>query len=79
MQTFVSIFQASLNSRTFTMRKRMPSVGKNRESPLVVLEGHMRLTAMLLASECLPAELEVLVGFSEQIEHRGVTETSLVA
>ncbi len=46
-------------------------VGKNRESPLVVLEGHMRLTAMFLAPECLPAELEVMVGFSEQIEHWG--------
>ena len=43
-------------------------VGKNRVSPLVVLEGHMRLTAMVLAPECLPPELEVLVGFSEQIE-----------
>lgn len=46
-------------------------VGKNRESPLVVLEGHMRLTALFLAPECLPAELEVMVGFSEQIENWG--------
>jgi hypothetical protein len=46
-------------------------VGKNRESPLVVLEGHMRLTAMFLAPECLPAELEVIVGFSEQIANWG--------
>src|SRR5579884_2074224 len=41
-------------------------VGKNREGPLVVIEGHARLTAMFLAPECLPAELEVMVGFSEQ-------------
>jgi len=46
-------------------------IGKNRESPLVVLEGHMRLTAMFLAPEWLPAELEVMVGFSEQIERWG--------
>jgi hypothetical protein len=46
-------------------------VGKNRESPLVVLEGHLRLTAMFLAPECLPAELEVIAGFSEQIERWG--------
>jgi len=46
-------------------------VGKNRESPLVVLEGHVRLTAMFLAPECLPASLEVMVGFSEQIENWG--------
>jgi hypothetical protein len=42
-------------------------VGKNREGPLVLLEGHMRLTAMFLAGECLPTELEVLIGFSEQM------------
>jgi hypothetical protein len=46
-------------------------VGKNRESPLVLLEGHMRLTAMFLAPECLPTKLEVIVGFSEQIESWG--------
>ena len=58
----------------FRARARFPTlilVGKNRESSLVVLEGHMRLTAMFLASECLPAELEVIVGFSEQIERWG--------
>lgn len=46
-------------------------VGKNRASSLVLLEGHMRLTAMFLAPECLPTELEVMVGFSEQIENWG--------
>jgi hypothetical protein len=46
-------------------------VEKHRASPLVVLEGHMRLTAMFLVPECLPAELEVMVGFSEQIERWG--------
>jgi hypothetical protein len=44
-------------------------VGQHRASPLVILEGHMRLTAMLLAPEALPAELEVMVGFSEQMEN----------
>lgn len=32
------------------------------QSPLVILEGHTRVTAMLLRPECLPAEIEVLVG-----------------
>jgi hypothetical protein len=42
-------------------------VGPNEESYLVVMEGHTRLTAYLIAPEHLPAELEVIVGFSEQI------------
>jgi hypothetical protein len=46
-------------------------VGRNEENYLVVLEGHTRLTAYLIASECLPAELEVIVGFSEQITQWG--------
>ena len=61
-------------AEAFRSGARFPTlilVGKNRESPLVVLEGHVRLTAMALASECLPPELEVIVGFSEQIERWG--------
>lgn len=61
-------------AEAFRSGARFPTlilVGKNRERPLVVLEGHMRLTAMVLAPECLPAELEVMVGFSEQIERWG--------
>ena len=46
-------------------------VGKKRQSMLVVLEGHARLTAMFLVPECLPAELEVVVGFSEQMDAWG--------
>ncbi len=33
-------------------------------SPRVVLEGHNRLTAYALAQESIPAEIEVLIGFS---------------
>jgi hypothetical protein len=61
-------------AEAFRSGARFPTlilVGKNRERPLVVLEGHMRLTAMFLAQACLPAELEVIVGFSEQIERWG--------
>ncbi|HEX3723338.1 MAG TPA: hypothetical protein VHV31_11130 [Nitrolancea sp.] len=46
-------------------------VGKDRASSLVLLEGHMRITAMFLALDCLPSELEVVVGFSQQIERWG--------
>ena len=31
------------------------------------MEGHARLTAYLIAPECIPAELEVIVGYSEQM------------
>jgi len=46
-------------------------VASDEKSPLVVLEGHTRLTAYLIAPECLPTELEVIVGFSEQITQWG--------
>jgi hypothetical protein len=46
-------------------------VARDEASPLVVLEGHARLTAYLIAPDCLPTELEVIVGFSEQITHWG--------
>jgi hypothetical protein len=68
------VLQMAEAFRAFRAGAQFPTlilVGKNRESPLVVLEGHMRLTAMVLAPECLPTELEVIVGFSEQIERWG--------
>lgn len=33
---------------------------------LTVFEGHVRLTAYVLAPECVPAELEVIVGFAPE-------------
>ena len=38
---------------------------------LVVLEGHVRLTAFMLARDRLPPELEVLVGYSPAMTHWG--------
>jgi len=46
-------------------------VARDEESYLVVLEGHTRLTAYLIGPKCLPAELELIVGFSEQISGWG--------
>jgi hypothetical protein len=37
------------------------------DHPIVVLEGHARLTAMALASDCLPDEVPVLLGTSPAI------------
>ena len=37
-------------------------VAADEGGPLVILEGHTRVTAMLLRPECLPKEIEVFVG-----------------
>lgn len=39
-------------------------VGAGEGAPLVVLEGHLRLTAYALAPECVPDELPVILGTS---------------
>jgi hypothetical protein len=53
-------------------------VGEDESSDWVVLEGHVRLTAYMLAPHCLPAELPVIVGFSPDIrgwpEYSGTVE-----
>jgi hypothetical protein len=43
-------------------------VGKDERAPLVVLEGHVRLTAYCLRPDCTPASLPVLVGYAPQME-----------
>ena len=42
-------------------------VAKDVKAPVVVMEGHARLTAYLIAPECIPTELEVMIGYSEQM------------
>jgi hypothetical protein len=42
-------------------------VAKDVEARLVVMEGHARLTAYLIAPECIPTELEVIIGYSDQM------------
>jgi hypothetical protein len=41
-------------------------VGTERDGPLVLLEGHTRATAYLLARQTLPDEVSVVVGTSAQ-------------
>ncbi len=43
-------------------------VGKDERSPLVVLEGHVRLTTYLLRPDCAPTTVPVLVGYSPHME-----------
>lgn len=42
-------------------------VGTDEHSPLVVLEGHVRLTAYLLRPEVIPNPLPVVVGYSSRM------------
>ena len=46
-------------------------VRKDIDAYLVVLEGHARLTAYLIAPEYIPSELEVILGSSAQITRWG--------
>jgi hypothetical protein len=46
-------------------------VAKDVDAYLVVMEGHVRLTAYLIAPEYIPSELEVIVGYCEQITEWG--------
>lgn len=47
-------------------------VAKDENSRLVVLEGHLRLTTYFLVQELIPEELEVIIGFSEDITSWGL-------
>jgi hypothetical protein len=47
-------------------------VTAGHQSGLVVLEGHVRLTAFMLCPEALPPELEVLVGHSPAMTRWGL-------
>lgn len=46
-------------------------VGRSHESYLVVMEGHMRLTAYLIAPDRVPVELEVMLGCSDRMGEWG--------
>ena len=50
--------------------RRLPDsilVAESESSPLVVLEGHVRLTAYLMKSERITNELPVIIGFSQNM------------
>lgn len=49
----------------------MVLVARNEHSPLIVLEGHLRLTAYALEPECIPETLTAIVGYSENLEQWG--------
>ena len=41
-------------------------VGASPDAELTVYEGHLRLTAYMLAPDCIPAEVEVIAGFAPE-------------
>lgn len=43
-------------------------VGKDKESDLVILEGHQRITAYFLSYEDMPSRLEVIIGYSKDMD-----------
>jgi hypothetical protein len=46
-------------------------VAKDTDAYLIVMEGHVRLTAYLIAPEYIPSKLEVILGYSEQLTEWG--------
>lgn len=46
-------------------------VARDIDAYLVVMEGHVRLTAYLIAPEYIPSELEVIIGYSEHLTDWG--------
>ena len=45
-------------------------VGADERGPLILLEGHVRLTAYFLAPECIPPLLPVIVGFAPGLDQK---------
>lgn len=51
-------------------------VTRDVDAYLVVMEGHVRLTAYLIAPEYIPSELEVIIGYCEHLTDWAATEIS---
>lgn len=66
---FLAIGEAIKRCKTFP---RLILVACNARSRIVVLEGHARLTGYFLDRERIPAELEVMIGYSERFAAWGV-------
>ncbi|MEW5805717.1 MAG: hypothetical protein AB1721_03290 [Patescibacteria group bacterium] len=62
---FFKAAEAIKRGRSFP---RLIFLSRDENSPVVVLEGHVRLTAYMLAPERIPDPLEVIIGFSEKLD-----------
>jgi hypothetical protein len=63
LQGFLEVAQAL---RSGARCPELILVGASPDAELTVYEGHLRLTAYLLAPECIPAELAGMVGFAPE-------------
>jgi hypothetical protein len=62
-QGFLDVAQALREGAHFP---ELIIVGASPDAELTVFEGHLRLTAYMLAPECVPDALEVIVGFAPE-------------
>lgn len=65
-QIYFDIVSELEKGKTFPL---MILVAKNKKSRIVVLEGHARLTSYFLAPKYIPKELEVIIGFSNNMSN----------
>lgn len=65
-QSNQAFLQAAQALRAGAQFPEMIMVGASPTSALTVYEGHLRLTAYLLAPECIPNQLEVIAGFAPE-------------
>lgn len=68
-ENFVKASEALAKGKEFPM---MILVTKDKESDLVVLEGHLRLTAFALDQSNIPGEIAVILGISKEITKWGL-------
>ena len=59
--------EAAQSFRDGTIFPRLILTAKEKNGPYVVLEGHLRLTAMMLAEEGIPDETNVIAGLSDKM------------
>jgi hypothetical protein len=62
-QGFLDVAQALRSGAHFP---ELIVVGTSPDAQLTVFEGHLRLTAYMLAPECIPTQLEVVAGFAPE-------------
>jgi hypothetical protein len=62
-QGFLDVAQALRSGAYFP---ELIVVGTSPDAQLTVFEGHLRLTAYMLAPECIPTQLEVVAGFAPE-------------
>jgi hypothetical protein len=62
-QGFLNVAQALRSGAHFP---ELIVVGTSPDAQLTVFEGHLRLTAYMLAPECIPTQLEVIAGFAPE-------------